>query len=442
MDQELQSLLAMLYGDKKLDDRAIASITKQWNSNYMGFRDNLKKAALNKVKQQASINVGSQAFEAARSKPVLTSIQRDAESLKPIEPKRAANDMSAIADFKQAFKAARQGGHKTFLWKKTKANPSGIFNTDLKQDEKPKAKPQTPMPMEEVDDTLDVQISPIPVNKGNINTSSWEKNLWEPVPNMVTEPSTGAKLMMGINNQVQSGMAFQKYLMRPQQNFNIWAGQAAKPTFTEWRAGRFAGGGVMGQQINPVDMLIEALNEGADIKTISGIIQQSGQDPQVIVQEIAARAQQGDQSAVTALSVLEKLTKNSQSAKLGAKLAYIQKLKGVCPEGTEKVYLRNGGCMCAQKARGGTKTKVAYHDIDKKTYEKLPEKTKRDADIRSEMMTSRNNNGTYNISHKPTAADSTTIDRKHMSPDMLKKYPEKKGCGGTTKKLVNKKKKK
>jgi hypothetical protein len=39
--------------------------------------------------------------------------------------------MSAVADFKQAFRQARQGGNKTFFWKKTKANPSGMFSTEL-----------------------------------------------------------------------------------------------------------------------------------------------------------------------------------------------------------------------------------------------------------------------------------------------------------------------
>jgi hypothetical protein len=48
-----------------------------------------------------------------------------------------------------------------------------------------------------------------------------------------------------------------------------------------------------------------------------------------------------------AFSNLEKLMKNSTVAKLGTKLNYIQKLKGICPEGTEKIYLKNGGCMCA-----------------------------------------------------------------------------------------------
>ena len=199
------------------------------------------------------------------------------------------------------------------------------------------------------------------------------------------------------------------------------------------------GGNIRQRSNNPIDMIIEALNGGADIQTVSGMIQQTGQDPQVIVKEIMARAQQGDQSAATALSNLEKLMQNSQSAKLGAKLAYIQKLKGICPEGSEKVYLRNGGCMCAQKAEKGTKTKVAYKDIDKKTYEKLPEKTRMDADRHYlGKSTSDNKDGSYNISHKPNASDSTHVDRKHMSPEMQKKYPlkkaEKKQCGATLKK--------
>jgi hypothetical protein len=45
---------------------------------------------------------------------------------------KAVNDMSDITNFNDAFRKARQGGHKTFFWKKTKSNPSGMFSTDLK----------------------------------------------------------------------------------------------------------------------------------------------------------------------------------------------------------------------------------------------------------------------------------------------------------------------
>jgi len=49
-----------------------------------------------------------------------------------------------------------------------------------------------------------------------------------------------------------------------------------------------------------------------------------------------------------------------QAAKHGAKLQYIQRLKGVCPEGYEMTYMKAGGKVCpvckkkAKKAQEGT----------------------------------------------------------------------------------------
>lgn len=48
----------------------------------------------------------------------------------------------------------------------------------------------------------------------------------------------------------------------------------------------------------------------------------------------------------------------SVKAALGAKLDYLNKLKGICPEGTEKIYLEKGGCMCKKlKASEGAELK-------------------------------------------------------------------------------------
>jgi hypothetical protein len=50
-------------------------------------------------------------------------------------------------------------------------------------------------------------------------------------------------------------------------------------------------------------------------------------------------------------------------ARLGAKLDYINKLKGNCPDGSEPYYFKEGGSMkkgckpCMQKAQSGAKTK-------------------------------------------------------------------------------------
>lgn len=49
--------------------------------------------------------------------------------------------------------------------------------------------------------------------------------------------------------------------------------------------------------------------------------------------------------------------KSTKVAALGTKLNYLNKIKGVCPEGTEKVYMKNGGCMCKQKVEKGSKLK-------------------------------------------------------------------------------------
>lgn len=61
-------------------------------------------------------------------------------------------------------------------------------------------------------------------------------------------------------------------------------------------------------------------------------------------------------------------------AKFGSKLTYIQKLKGICPEGTEKIYLQNGGCMCRQKAQKGVKTKMPTEYNEKNPKKKVQEK--------------------------------------------------------------------
>lgn len=80
------------------------------------------------------------------------------------------------------------------------------------------------------------------------------------------------------------------------------------------------------------------------------------------IEKIMQAAQQGDQQAVQIAQIIQKViqsmkAKQGVKAQLGAKLDYLNKLKGVCPEGTEKIYLKNGGCMCKQKAAEGAELK-------------------------------------------------------------------------------------
>ena len=83
------------------------------------------------------------------------------------------------------------------------------------------------------------------------------------------------------------------------------------------------------------------------------LVQLKQQDPKQYAQlvQLGQQAQQQQQG-------------NARVAALGAKLAYIKKLKGDCPEGEEVYYYKNGnkmmvkGCRkCAAKAQKGTEVK-------------------------------------------------------------------------------------
>lgn len=97
------------------------------------------------------------------------------------------------------------------------------------------------------------------------------------------------------------------------------------------------------QQIQP--------NEESITKVMPQMQQMMRQQPQQF-EELANAGEQMLQQAEQ-----QQAARQTKAAKLGAKLDYLNKLKGVCPEGTEKVYMKNGGCMCKQKAEKGTELK-------------------------------------------------------------------------------------
>jgi hypothetical protein len=59
--------------------------------------------------------------------------------------------------------------------------------------------------------------------------------------------------------------------------------------------------------------------------------------------------------------ILAQLKNKTKMAKQGSKLEYIQKLRGICPEGYEMSYMKAGGKVCpvckkkSKKAQNGTK---------------------------------------------------------------------------------------
>ena len=69
------------------------------------------------------------------------------------------------------------------------------------------------------------------------------------------------------------------------------------------------------------------------------------------IQQIMQAAQQGDQQAAQLAQMIQAVAQQMQqqqvqAAKFGAKLNYIRQLRGLCPEGQELEYYRDGGRLC------------------------------------------------------------------------------------------------
>lgn len=189
------------------------------------------------------------------------------------------------------------------------------------------------------------------------------------------------------------------------KNFNV---PTNKQGGTMNKVNYFQQGGSIKEQLRPLVLGVLSKDPEATQK-LQQIVKQN---PQImkVVEEIAAEEQAKAQSQAT-------------MNKWGSKLQYIKSLK-----------FAKGGKTCPV-CEGGNKVKVAKKDIDKETYQRLSSEQKADADRHYlGSATSDNKDGSYNISHKPSAQDSTQISRKIMSKGMSKKYPEKKECGGKAKK--------
>lgn len=73
------------------------------------------------------------------------------------------------------------------------------------------------------------------------------------------------------------------------------------------------------------------------------------------IQQVMQAAQQGDQKAIQLAQMIQAVMQQmGQMARKGAKLAYLQSLRGVCPDGYERKFAK-GGSICT-KCEQGKKT--------------------------------------------------------------------------------------
>lgn len=87
---------------------------------------------------------------------------------------------------------------------------------------------------------------------------------------------------------------------------------------------------------------------------------QGDEQAQQTIQQIQQAAEKGDQQAIQIMQLIQQVVQEmqgqqAQTAKFGAKLAYIKHLKGECPEGTHLEYFKAGGRICKKCAQNAVK---------------------------------------------------------------------------------------
>lgn len=110
---------------------------------------------------------------------------------------------------------------------------------------------------------------------------------------------------------------------------------------------KFAGGGNMNEQELQKAFMTYLIEDAA----AQGMQIQTEQDLQAYAQQL------GEEGLKAKYQEFMQKMQGGVKAKLGAKLDYINKLKGNCPEGEELVYMKEGGRVCpkcVKKAKGGT----------------------------------------------------------------------------------------
>lgn len=106
------------------------------------------------------------------------------------------------------------------------------------------------------------------------------------------------------------------------------------------------------------------MNEEQIAQLVQLLVQAGAAQDENQAMQIIQMASQGDQQAQQVVQQVVQQAQQTPSAKLGAKLKYLSKLKGICPEGQEMVYFKAGGrickaCMGKKMQKGGVTTDTA-----------------------------------------------------------------------------------
>ena len=337
-DPELMRNIKIIYGDADLDERTLRQLHQTWATN----PDIIRRTA-----QQKMPKLQETYFDA----PEMPSLPTRLELLPTAEI--AQDDLRGVKDFKTAFRAARERGLKQFMW------GNSVYTTDLRQ---PSSKPKQPstiqIPQPASGQTRAEQPSSKPKQPSTIQIPQPDTQISIEAPDLI---ATTSRYTM--RNTVQGGdFGIHRGLQRL---FNylgdVWNSRKseAKPlTLSPGHTTRFQQGGTMNNQQELQKAFVAYLIQDAQSQ---GVQIQSEQDLQAYAEQL------GEDGIKAKYQEFMQKMQGGVMARLGAKLEYYKKLKGVCPEGEELVYFKQGGriCKACQKAQKGTKVTKKANEVDK-----------------------------------------------------------------------------
>lgn len=353
-DPELMRNIKIIYGDADLDERTLRQLHQTWATN----PDIIRRTA-----QQKMPKVQETYFDA----PEMPSLPTRLEPLPTAEI--AQDDLRGVKDFKTAFRAARERGLKQFMW------GNSVYTTDLGQ---PSSKPKQPSTIQIPQSDTQISIEApdiiattkgttwgrgIPTITGGSQPASEQTRAEQPSSKPKVNPVQATTSRYTMGNTVQGGdFGIHRGLQRL---FNylgdVWNSRKseAKPlTLSPGHTTKFQQGGTMNNQQELQKAFVAYLIQDAQSQ---GVQIQSEQDLQAYAEQL------GEDGIKAKYQEFMQKMQGGVMARLGAKLEYYKKLKGVCPEGEELVYFKQGGriCKACQKAQKGTKVTKKANEVDK-----------------------------------------------------------------------------
>lgn len=353
-DPELMRNIKIIYGDADLDERTLRQLHQTWATN----PDIIRRTA-----QQKMPKLQEAYFDA----PEMPSLPTRLEPLPTAEI--AQDDLRGVKDLKTAFRAARERGLKQFMW------GNSVYTTDLGQ---PSSKPKQPSTIQIPQSDTQISIEApdliattkgttwgrgIPTITGGSQPASEQTRAEQPSSKPKVNPVQATTSRYTMGNTVQGGdfgihRGLQRLFNYLGDEWNSRKSEAKPLTLSPGHTTKFQQGGTMNNQQELQKAFVAYLIQDAQSQ---GVQIQSEQDLQAYAEQL------GEDGIKAKYQEFMQKMQGGVMARLGAKLEYYKKLKGVCPEGEELVYFKQGGriCKACQKAQKGTKVTKKANEVDK-----------------------------------------------------------------------------